>query len=106
MGSGVETFCRLRRYRGLASIEKVGRISPAYQALDRLATNAARLGGSDVAGGGVSPSANAARYACTARISSKSLSGSSAAAISLSLFLTAIGVLSACRRRSQGVCGG
>ena len=50
----VETLCRLRRYRGLASIENVGRISPARRALDRLATNAARSGGSDVIRGGIS----------------------------------------------------
>jgi len=49
----LDGFCKLRRYSGLASIENVGRISPACQALDRLATNAARLGGSEVMGGGV-----------------------------------------------------
>jgi hypothetical protein len=92
--------------RGLVSMENVRRISPACQALDRLATNAARLGGSDVVGGGVSPFASAARCACTARISSNSFSGSRPAAMSRSVLLVAIGILSACRRRSQGVCGG
>ena len=46
---------------GLASMENVGRISPARQALERLATNVARLGGSEVTGGGVSPSVHVAR---------------------------------------------
>ena len=56
-----ETFCKLRRYRGLVSVENVGRTSLAYQALERLTTNAARSGGSEVAGGSVSPLASAAR---------------------------------------------
>ena len=42
-------------------MENVGRISLACQALERLATNVARLGGSDVIVCGVLPSANAAR---------------------------------------------
>jgi hypothetical protein len=37
-------------------MENVGRISPACHALDRLATKAARLGGSGLIAGGASPS--------------------------------------------------
>ena len=40
--------------------------------------------------------------ACTARISSKSFNGSRLVAIARSLLLAAVGMLTACRSRSQG----
>jgi hypothetical protein len=104
--SGAGILSRPRKYRGLATAENVGRISPMCHALDRLATNAARFGGSELTGGVASPSASAAKYACTARIYSRSFKGSRFAEISRNLLLAATAMLSACRRRSQGVCGG
>jgi hypothetical protein len=48
----------------------------------------------------------AARYACTASISSSIFKGSTSAEISRNVFLAGVGILSACNRRSLGVRGG
>jgi len=66
---------------------------------------ALRSGGSGVTPGVASPSASAIRCACMARISSKSFNGSSAAATARRCVLAFSGS-SACKSRSQGVCGG